>query len=196
MSKPLRPYLIGIAGGSSSGKTSFLNQLLELMPTDTVSVISQDNYYFPKDKQKLDQNGKHNFDLPESIDRHSFFSDINLLLSGRPVSRREYTFNNPAKVPQDIITPACPVILVEGLFVFYYKEVLDALDLRVFIEADEEVKLKRRLKRDFEERGYLEDSVLYQWNNHVVPAYENYLLPYRSLADFIIMNNYSYHEIS
>ena len=80
MSDNSKPYLIGIAGGSSSGKTSFLNQLVSLMPDDSVSVISQDNYYFPKEHQKKDKNGRHNFDLPTSIDRTSFFLDINKLL--------------------------------------------------------------------------------------------------------------------
>ena len=194
MSIGYKPYLIGIAGGSSSGKTSFLNQLVELMPENSISVISQDNYYYPKEQQSLDENGKHNFDLPTSIDRTSFHTDINQLLQGKEVRKKEYTFNNPNAVPREIITPASPVVLVEGLFVFYYKEVLESLDLRVFIEADENVKLKRRLKRDFEERGYSEESVLYQWSNHVVPAYENFLLPFRHLADIIIMNNYSYQE--
>ena len=189
-----KPYLIGIAGGSSSGKTSFLNQLVSLMPEDTVSVISQDNYYFPKEKQQKDENGRHNFDLPTSIDRASFYTDIKKLLNGEHVKRKEYTFNNPDWMPRDIITLSGPVILVEGLFVFYYGEVLETLDLRVFLEADEEVKLARRLKRDYEERGYPEEHVNYQWKNHVVPAYNNYLLPYRYLADIIIMNNYSYQE--
>ncbi len=194
MSDNGKPYIIGIAGGSSSGKTSFLNQLVSLMPQDSVSVISQDNYYFPKDQQQKDKNGRHNFDLPTSIDRASFYTDIKKLLNGGHVKRKEYTFNNPDKVPKDIITLSSPVILVEGLFVFYYEEVLEALDLRVFLEADEDVKLARRLKRDYEERGYPEEHVNYQWENHVVPAYENYLLTYRHLADIIIMNNYSYQE--
>jgi uridine kinase len=194
MSDKGKPYIIGIAGGSSSGKTSFLNQLVSLMPEDSVSVISQDNYYFPKEQQQKDKNGQHNFDLPTSIDRVSFYTDIKKLLNGEHIRRKEYTFNNPDKVPKDIVTLSSPVILVEGLFVFYYEEVLESLDLRVFIEADEDVKLARRLKRDYEERGYPEDHVNYQWENHVVPAYENYLFPFRHLADIIIMNNYSYQE--
>jgi len=85
-----------------------------------------------------------------------------------------------------------PVLIMEGLFIFHYNEIREALDLKVYIDARDEVKLERRLKRDRDERGYEHDVVLYQWNNHVMPSYMQYLRPYRDEADVIVTNNQSY----
>jgi uridine kinase len=86
------------------------------------------------------------------------------------------------------IKPA-PILIIEGLFIFHFDEIADLLDLRIFIEADEEVALARRLKRDLTERGYSHDDAMYKWVNHVVPAYEEYLLPYKNECEQVIVNN-------
>ena len=183
------PFIVGITGGSASGKTLFLKKLMEKLGEDNLCLISQDNYYFDRDKQPVDEKGVKNFDLPDSIDFKDFVTDIEQLKSGKEVVRKEYTFNNP-NAPVNMLTfsPA-PILLVEGLFVFYVPEVAELLDLKIFIDAKEHIKLKRRIVRDNEERGYDLDDVLYRYEHHVSPTYFKYIEPYKDSADIIIPNN-------
>lgn len=185
-------YLVGIAGGSASGKTSILNALKRDFEPGQISVISQDNYYLDRSLQAKDYRGEVNFDLPSAIDRDAFAQDVIKLLGGIGISRKEYTFNNPGVKPRIITIDPAPVIIIEGLFVFHFHELADKLDLKVYIDARDDIKLERRLKRDAEERGYPETDVRYRWENHVVPCYRNYLRPYRDHCDIIIANNGSY----
>jgi uridine kinase len=184
-----KPYIIGIAGGSASGKTSFLKALVEAFGEEEVSLVSQDNYYRPYEEQLEDANGWRNFDLPESIHRGDFHRDLQRLQQGEPIERLEYTFNNPDIQPALITVKPTPVILSEGLFVMHYDEVRSLLDYKVYIHADPAVRLNRRIARDHVERGYPEDEVRYQWENHVRPADRLYLEPYRNHADLVVDNN-------
>ncbi len=190
----VKPYIVGISGGSASGKTSFLRNLVEQLPSGQLCIVSQDNYYRPKELQLKDENGQINFDLPTSIDRIAFFNDMQRLAQGETITLMEYTFNNTGRAANEIVVKPAPVIVMEGLFVFHYEEIREALDLKVYIDAREEVKLERRLKRDRDERGYDHETVIYQWNNHVMPSYQKYLRPYRDEADIIVTNNLNYDK--
>lgn len=181
-------YLVGVAGGSGSGKTSLVRALRDSMPEGLVSVVSQDDYYHPIDRQAVDPNGKVNFDLPTAIDLEGMTRDLRSLVGGEPIYRPEYTFNNDAIEPRWLEVKPSPVVLVEGLFVLHHAPTRELFDLRVFIEASEQSQLERRLRRDAVERGYGEEEVLYQWDNHVLPAYRNYLLPYRHHCDLHVVN--------
>lgn len=189
-----RPYIVGISGGSASGKTSFLRKLRQQLPQSSISIVSQDNYYRPKEHQHMDENGQINFDLPTSIDRLAFFNDMQSLRHGNTLMMNEYGFNNPGGEKRQVIIEPAPIIVMEGLFIFHYEEIRNSLDLKVYIDTRDEVKLERRLKRDKDERGYAEDTVLYQWHNHVMPSYNQYLRPYRDDADVIVTNNVSYDK--
>ncbi|HJP62509.1 MAG TPA: hypothetical protein VJ844_03665 [Mucilaginibacter sp.] len=185
-----KPFIIGIAGGSGSGKTFFLKCFLEHFTPDEVCLVSQDDYYHPvADGMTAEENKLYNFDIPETIDNDHFLADINKLVAGETIYKKEYTFNNPTAVPKIMEIKPAPILIVEGLFIFHFKRIAEKLDLKIFIEAEEDVALKRRIKRDFEERGYSHDDVLYKWNNHVVPAYNEFLLPYRDECHQIIVNN-------
>ena len=189
-----RHYVVGIAGGSASGKTSFLRQLKENLPDGTVSIISQDNYYKPKSEQERDENGEVNFDLPTSIDKDAFLADIKSLLDDKPITFQEYTFNNDERAPQTITIEPAPILVVEGLFVFHYPEIRHLIDLRLYLDVREEIKLQRRIKRDRDERGYPEAVVRYQWENHVLPSFKKFLKPYRDDSHLIITNNITYDK--
>ncbi|MEJ2003803.1 MAG: uridine-cytidine kinase [Cyclobacteriaceae bacterium] len=191
----MKPYLIGITGGSASGKTAFLKELMEGMGKK-VCLVSQDHYYKPREQQEKDEAGVINFDRPESIDRTHFYEDILKLKQGKPVEKQEYTFNNPKVKPKTLLFHPAPVVVIEGLFVLYFEEVKELLDLKLFVDTDSHVALKRRIIRDKEERGYDLDDVLYRFENHVMPAYDQYLRPLRSEADLIIPNNRHYHNAS
>ena len=185
-----KPYVIGVAGGSGSGKTFFLKSFLEHFRDDEVCLVSQDDYYFPVGHTMTkEENKEYNFDLPSTIDHDHFENDIFKLLKGESFMKQEYTFNNPDVVPKMMEIKPAPIIIVEGLFILHFKKIAEVLDMRIFIEADEQVALQRRLKRDLLERGYSHDDVQYKWANHVVPAYNEYLLPYRENCDRLIVNN-------
>jgi len=188
-----KPYIVGVAGGSASGKTSFLRDLKALLPNNTISIISQDNYYNPKEMQQKDEQGEINFDLPTSINRATFVKDLAALKAGKSIVQQEYTFNNDAAAPKTIIIESAPIIVMEGLFIFHYNDVREMLDLKVYLDVREEIKLQRRIKRDSSERGYPEETVRYQWNNHVMPSYKKFLRPYRDSSDIIITNNVTYN---
>ncbi len=184
------PFIIGIAGGSGSGKTFFLKCFLEHFAADEVCLISQDDYYHPvAEGMSKEENKLYNFDLPETIDHLQFITDIEAIIAGKTVYKKEYTFNNPDAVPKILELRPAPILIIEGLFIFHFKEIAEKLDLKIFIEADEEVALTRRLKRDLDERGYSHEDAMYKWQNHVVPAYREFLLPYRNLSHKQVTNN-------
>ena len=184
-----KPYVIGIAGGSGSGKTFFLNCFLKHFTTDEICLISQDDYYIPVGELTQEQNKLHNFDLPNAIDDKQFFTDIQKILNGETIYKKAYKFNKKNAEQKILEIKPASILIIEGLFILHYPEIASLLNLKIFIQAQEEVALQRRIKRDFIERGYSENDVRYKWNNHVLPSYNEYLLPYKTLADKIIDNN-------
>jgi uridine kinase len=182
-------FLVGLAGGSASGKTTFIRRLSEEFGSDRVCVITQDNYYKGLSEQMRDENGMVNFDHPTGIDFNRIKKDLRKLLKGEVVQIVEYTFNNPDIFPKQIVYKPAPIILVEGLFVYADKGLNKMYDYRLYIDADDDVTLKRRISRDTSERGMKEEEVIYQWENHVKPAYSEFLKPHKATADYVIKNN-------
>ena len=161
---------------------------MEAFSPDEVSLLSLDNYYKKRNEQPKDHQGIENFDLPESIDRARFFHDLQKLKSGTDISLLEYTFNNQAKTPGTLQIKSAPILVVEGIFTFYFKEINELLDLKVFIEAPDYLMLTRRITRDAEERGYDLSDVLYRFQHHVTPSFKKYIEPLKMDADIIIPN--------
>lgn len=184
-----KPLVIGIAGSSGSGKTFFLKSFLNHFSKDQITLISQDDYYIPANTKTREENRLYNFDLPTAIDRAAFYKDIKDLFEGKTIFKQEYTFNNPNIKPKILEIKPAPLLIVEGLFIFHYEEINEILNYRIFLDAEESVALQRRLKRDLVERGYDEEDVMYKWINHVVPSYNEYLLPYREQTDKVLINN-------
>lgn len=184
-----QPFIVGITGGSASGKTTFLRRLLASFPEQDICLISQDNYYHPREVQQVDAQGVTNFDLPASIDSAAYAADVLRISQGHEVRRPEYTFNNPNAPVSELVFRPAPIVVVEGIFVFYFEEVAKLLDLKVYIDAREHVKVLRRIVRDRDERGYDLEDVLYRYTHHVAPTYEKYIKPFKHDADIIIPNN-------
>ena len=178
-------FIIGISGGSGSGKTSFIRDLKDHFNSDQICFLSQDDYYKPRDQQKEDENGIKNFDLPDSI-------DLVKLTNGMAVERPEYTFNNENANPGMIHLNPAPIIIVEGLFVFYEPKMFNMLDLKILIHATDTQKIIRRIKRDRVERNYPLEDVLYRYEHHVLPSFETYIFPFFNKVDIVINNNKSF----
>lgn len=181
--------IIGICGGSGSGKTTLLKRLAHTFKDKNPSVFSMDNYYLPKEMQAVDHNGEVNFDLPTALDKAQLVSDLRDLANGKPIEVKEYHFNAPPDKNVLITIHPSDLIIVEGLFLFHYDEVKELLDYSVFVDVNSKIQLDRRLYRDQETRGYSRDAILYQWENHVIPCYEQFLEPYQNDASFIFHND-------
>lgn len=181
--------IIGICGGSGSGKTTLLKRLAHTFKDKSPSVFSMDNYYLPIDLQAVDHNGEVNFDLPTALDKTQLVKDLQDLASGKPIEVKEYHFNAPPDKNVLITIHPSDLIIVEGLFLFHYAEVKELLDFSVFVDVNSKIQLDRRLYRDQETRGYSRDAILYQWEHHVIPCYEQFLEPYQTEASFIFHND-------
>lgn len=186
----MKRYVVGIAGGSASGKTYVLNQLITSFRPDELTLISLDNYYLPRHKQQVDpSSGEVNWDQPAALDLDLCLRHLERLVKGRGASVKEYTFNNPAIVPRTIRYTPTPIIVIEGLYVFNDPRIRDLLDLKVFIDAEEHVKLARRIRRDMIERSADLEFVLKQYEEHVVPMYHRHVEPYKYNSDIILPNS-------
>ena len=186
--------IIGVSGGSGSGKTSFIRDIRAKFNCDQVTLLSQDEYYNPKEDQLIDEQGVVNFDLPSSINLDEFVADIKALKRGEVVKRTEYTFNNKLKEPKELIYQPNKVLIVEGLFVFHDPRIRELLDLKVMIYASSALKVIRRIKRDRIERNYPLEDVLYRYEHHVLPAFKKYIEPYLDKVDIVVNNNQNYKQ--
>lgn len=182
--------IIGICGGSGSGKTTLLRRISEEFARFKPTVFSMDNYYLPLERQSKDEIGKVNFDLPTALNKEKLVRDFLALKRGEPIEVKEYHFNAPPEKNILITLEPSELIIIEGLFLFEYEEIKKELDYSIFVHVDLDVQLDRRLYRDQETRGYSHQDIMYQWNKHVLPCYEKFLLPYVDEANFKFNNDH------
>ena len=147
-----------------------------------------------REAQFIDDQGVKNFDLPESIEREKLHEDLLKLKRGESLFKKEYVFNNPNVTPSTLEFKPAPILIVEGLFVQYFPEIEQELDLKIFIEAQDHLKLSRRIRRDNTERGYDLDDVLYRYQHHVMPVYESLIKPLQQKADLVVPNNHHFER--
>ncbi|MFM7586370.1 MAG: uridine kinase [Bacteroidota bacterium] len=188
-----KPFVVGVGGGSGSGKTTFLTRLTHQLDPVPCTCINLDHYYRSLSEQPRDAQGEVNFDLPECIDHEAFLIDFHKLCTRNEVIRKEYTFNQAGKSPEMIRLLPNPVLLVEGLFLFHFREIRDELQLRVFLDVPDELRLLRRIARDGSQRGYPEEVVRYQWDHHVRPAFASFIEPFLPECDLIIPHSRNNH---
>lgn len=185
-----RIYAIGIVGTSGSGKSYLTKQLANYF-ADRVAVFNLDNYYIQREMQPKDVNGHYNFDTPESLDLDRYEKDFFDLLAGKSITQKVYNYNNPMEEnPSDRFIEIKPkeFLVAEGIFTFHKETIRSRFDYRIFVESPDELCLERRLKRDFEERGYPASDVHYKFRNHLAPAFKQFVEPMRAESHYIFNN--------
>lgn len=188
-----RPYLIGISGGSCSGKTSIALGLARCLDDLRPVVVPLDSYYFDLEHVPEEERAMYNFDHPGAIDFDMFENHLVRLLEGKDVLVPVYNYESHTRAPQSewiSVNPAKKkgqrVMIVEGLHVFYSPAVRELLDLKIFVDIGKAVSLNRRVERDVRERGRTPESVVQQFQRHVVPMYEEYVEPVMEFADLVV----------
>ncbi len=181
--------IIGIAGGTGCGKTTVVNQILNELPESEVSVISQDSYYKDTSHLSYEERVKINFDHPRSIDFELLVNHLNDLKKGNPIDQPVYSFVKHNRTGDTIHTLPRKVMIVEGILVMSNQELRDMFDIKIFVHADSDERLIRRLKRDIAERGRDIDEVLSRYQSTLKPMHEQFIEPMKEYADIIIPNN-------
>jgi len=181
--------IIGIAGGTGSGKTTVVNQILNELPADEVCVISQDSYYNETHNLSYQERTKINFDHQKAIDFDLLVSHINKLRNGEIIEQPIYSFVTHDRTKDTILTHPRKVVIVEGILIFNSKELRDLFDIKIFVHADTDERLIRRVRRDIEERGRDINEVLSRYQNTLKPMHQQFIEPTKNYADIIIPND-------
>ena len=181
--------IIGIAGGTGSGKTTVVNQIIHQLPTNEVCVISQDSYYKATDDLSYDERTKINFDHPRAIDFELLVAQLKSLKEGKVVEQPVYSFVTHNRTSDTIKTHPRKVILVEGILIFNNEELRNLFDIKVFVHAETDERLIRRLRRDIAERGRDIDEVLNRYQDTLKPMHQQFIEPTKNYADIIIPND-------
>ena len=182
-------FIIGIAGGTGSGKTTVVNQILNELPNEEVGVISQDSYYNDTSHLSLRERDNINFDHPRSVDFELLVSHLKELKEGNTVNQPVYSFVKHNRTGDTILTHPRKVMIIEGILILANPEIREMFDIKIFVHADSDERLIRRLKRDMAERGREIDEVLTRYQQTLKPMHEQFIEPMKEYADIIIPNN-------
>lgn len=177
--------IIAVAGGSASGKSSIVKHIDEYFKDDLI-VIGHDNYYKAHDDISFDQRAKLNYDYPGAFDNDLFYEDLKKLQKGNSIEMPTYDYTVHTRSNETVTINPTKIILIEGILVLEDKRIREITDTKVFIDADSDVRLQRRILRDTKERGRSLDSVLEQFIKQVKPMHEKYVEPTKKYADMII----------
>jgi uridine kinase len=180
------PHLIGIAGGTASGKSTLARRIARALTDTRCATVSQDNYYRDLSGLSVEARAAVNFDHPESIDALLFAEHLRELRAGRAVTAPRYDFAHHARLSEGEVIEPRPVILVEGILVFVFPEVVEQLDVKIYVHTPDDIRLARRVQRDITERGRDVDGVLQQYLHTVRPMHETYGHDSRRQADLIV----------
>ncbi|EAQ42141.1 MULTISPECIES: uridine kinase [unclassified Polaribacter] len=181
--------IIGIAGGTGSGKTTVVNQIVKELPTDEVCVISQDSYYKATDNLSYEERTKINFDHPRAIDFELLIKHLKDLKKGKTVNQPVYSFVTHNRTKDIFKTHPRKVVIVEGILIFNSEELRDLFDIKIFVHAETDERLIRRVRRDITDRGRDIDEVLNRYQNTLKPMHQQFIEPTKNFADIIIPND-------
>jgi uridine kinase len=177
------PYLIAIAGGTGSGKTTLVKSLQRVCPK--IAVLDQDSYYIDCSSLTADQVRHKNFDHPSAIDHNLLLCHVQQLLLGQAVSKPQYCFVSHRRGSTSLILPGT-VVVVEGIFALWDPRIRDLCNLKLYVESDADLRVTRRLQRDTRERGFTVESFIWQYVNSVRPMHQEFIEPTRVFADIVV----------
>ncbi len=178
--------LIGIAGGSGSGKTTVVRRIMEMLPPDSVSIISQDNYYRDNGHLSAEERKQINFDHPSSIEFSLMVKQLDGLKAGHTIQMPTYSYLTCARLPETIAIAPRKVIIVEGILIMTDPDLRDRLNIKVFVDADADDRLMRIMRRDLVERGRTNEEVLKHYETYVKPMHLQFIEPTKRYADIIV----------
>lgn len=181
--------IIGIAGGTGSGKTTVVHQIMNELPDAEVGIISQDSYYKENKNMSYEERSNINFDHPRAIDFELLVTHLKELKRGNIINQPVYSFIKHNRTVDTIVTHPRKVMIVEGILIFTNPELRDLFDIKVFVHADSDERLIRRLRRDISERGRDMEEVLSRYQHTLKPMHEQFIEPTKAYADIIIPND-------
>jgi uridine kinase len=192
----LRPLIVGVAGGSGSGKTTIAKRLMEFCPDNTALLFQLDHYYRDLAHLSPESRDQVNFDHPDSLEMELVAKHLSELSAGKSISRPSYEFASHTRSSKEEILEPKRVIIVDGIFSLYSSEVRRYLDCGIYVDVSDDVRFIRRLKRDVSERGRTIDSVIKQYLATVKPMYHQFVEPTKHLADVVVSwDNYNERTI-
>ncbi len=179
-------FIIGIAGGTGSGKTTVVNKILERIPVSRVALIPQDSYYWDSGHLPLEERHKINFDHPDSLEFDLLVEHIRLLKDGKGVEQPRYSYLTCTRSDDTISVEPRDVVIVEGILIYTHRPLVELIDLKVFVDADADDRLGRVIHRDMEERGRSVQQVLDRYEKTVKPMHLQFIEPSKRVADVIV----------
>lgn len=192
----METMLIIVAGGSASGKTTVVKNLMSRLDINEVGIISLDNYYNDQSNLSMDERKQTNYDHPDSFDMDLLYIQLKELLAGKDIKEPVYDFvNHNRKENEYILISPKKVIILEGILTLYDKKIRDLANLKIYVECDDDIRFIRRLERDMVERGRTGKFVIKQYLETVKPSHEAYVNPTKRYADIIIPNDKS-HDVA
>lgn len=180
--------VIGIAGGTGSGKTTVVNKILKKLNVEGVNILSQDNYYHDNQNLSIAEREALNYDHPKSIDFDLLLQHVKDLKNGKSIDQPVYSFVTHCRTGDHVLIEPKSVLIVEGILVLTNKELLNEFDLKLFVHADSDERLIRRIKRDTQERGRDLEEVLHRYQTTLKPMHQEFIEPSKNDADIIIPN--------
>ena len=183
--KPEHPYLIGIAGGSGSGKTSVANEIFKNIQTNCL-LFSMDTYYKDLSPDQMKNISEYNFDEPKALDLDLLYSHLNDLMNWKSIEMPTYDFTTSSRQPETKKLIPCKFIIFEGILSFYDIRIRNLMNMKIFVDLDDDIRLARRIYRDMTDRGRKMHDIISRYHKFVKPAYDNFIKPTRKYADIII----------